>query len=244
MITLRRAKERHHSRRRKQEIWRTFHADGEATPLVDGFGALEVLDEGRIPPGAGVPRFPYHDAEIITYVREGALAYEDSKGHSGVVYGGEFQRRTVGRRSRYSETNASRTDGVHIFQLWLRPSQAELDSSSEQKRFCAAERRNVLCVVASQDGRRGSLGIHLNALVHSSILDPGQHIVHELSPGRSAWLHLVQGEVTLGDLVLTTGDGAGFRAERAISLTTREETYPAARSRRTPSDFPGNGGAP
>ena len=60
--------------------------------------------------------------------------------------------------------------------------------------------------------------------MYSALLDPGKHVVHELSQGRSAWLHLVQGAVTLGDIVLTTGDGAGFTAERAVSLTAREET--------------------
>ena len=99
-----------------------------------------------------------------------------------------------------------------------------LEPGYEQKRFSAAERRAGLCVVASPDARRGSLRIHQDALIYSAMLDPGQHVVHELSPGRRAWLHLVQGEAVLGDIVLTTGDGAGFAAERAVSLTAQEET--------------------
>jgi hypothetical protein len=223
MITLRRANERHHDRRRKQEVWHTFHPD-RADALAGGFGALEVLDEDRLPPGAGVPRHPHLDAEIVTYVREGALAHEDSMGRSGIVQAGEFQRMTAGRGIRHSETNASRTDWAHVFQIWLRPSEAGLEPGHEQKRFSAAERRGGLCVVASPDARRGSLRIHQDALVYSAMLDPGQHVIHELPQGRSAWLHLVQGEVTLGDTVLTTGDGAGVTAEPAVSLTAREET--------------------
>ena len=88
----------------------------------------------------------------------------------------------------------------------------------------AAQRRGGLCVVASSDARRGSLRIHQDALVFSALLDPGQHVVHELSQGRSAWLHLVQGEVALGDLILTTGDGAGVSAAPAVSFTAREPT--------------------
>jgi hypothetical protein len=131
---------------------------------------------------------------------------------------------TAGRGIRHSETNASRTDSAHVFQIWLRPSEAGLPPSHEQKRFSAAERRGVLCVVASPDGRRGSLRIHQDALMCSALLDPGQHVVHELSYGRSAWLHVVRGEVTLGDTVLAAGDGAGVSAERAVSLTAREES--------------------
>jgi hypothetical protein len=223
MITLRRANERHHDRRRKQDVWHTFHPD-RADALAGGFGALEVLDEDRLPPGAGVPRHPHLDAEIVTYVREGALAHEDSMGRSGIVQAGEFQRMTAGRGIRHSETNASRADWAHVFQIWLRPSEAGLEPGHEQKRFSAAERRGGLCVVASPDARRGSLRIHQDALVYSAMLDPGQHVIHELPQGRSAWLHLVQGEVTLGDTVLTTGDGAGVTAEPAVSLTAREET--------------------
>jgi quercetin 2,3-dioxygenase len=224
MITLRRAKERHHDRRRKQEAWHTFYAADRADALADGFGTLEILNEDRLPPGAGVARHPHHDAEIITYVREGALAHEDSMGRSGVIHAGEFQRMTAGRGIRHSETNASRTDWAHVFQIWLRPSRAGLEPTNEQKRFSAAERRGVLCVVASPDARRGSLRIHQDALMYSAMLDPGQHVVHELSQGRGAWLHLVQGEVTMGDVVLCAGDGAGITAERAVSLTAREET--------------------
>lgn len=224
MITLRRAEERHHDQRRKREIWLTFYPPDQADPLADGFAALETLNEIRLPPGGGVPRHPYRDGEIVTYVCEGALACEDSTGRSGVVHAGEFQRMTAGNGVHHREANASRTHWAHVFQIWLRPSEAELELGHEQKRFTAAERRGVLRVVASPDARKGALRIHQDALLYSALLDPGKHVVHELLPGRSAWLHLVQGEVTLGDVVLTTGDGAGFSAERAVSLTAQEET--------------------
>jgi hypothetical protein len=118
--------------------------------------------------------------------------------------------------------NASLTDWAHVFQIGLRPSQAELKPANEQERVVAGERRDNLCVVASPDGGRGSLRIHLEAYVYSALLDTGQHAVHELIPGRSAWIHLVQGEARLGDVVPTTGDAAGVVAERAVSITARE----------------------
>jgi len=224
MITLRRSNERRHDRRGKQEVWHTFGPRSREDALADGFGALEVLDEERLPPSAGVARHPPCDAEIVTCVREGALAYEDSAGRSGVIQAGEFQRMTAGRRIQHSERNASRTDWAQVFQVWVRPSEADLEPDYEQRRFSAAERRGVLCVVASPDGRRGSLRIHQDALIYSAMLDPGQHVIHELLPGRSAWLHLVHGAVSLGDSILTTGDSAGVSAEPAISLTARENS--------------------
>jgi quercetin 2,3-dioxygenase len=224
MITLRRTKERQHDQQKKPEEWFTFpHADASG-PFAGGFGALESLREAHLNPGASIPRKPRHDSEIVTYVREGALSYEDSLGRSGVIQAGEFQRATTGRRIRYRETNVSRVDVAHVFQLWLRPTAAGLDpeQEQEQKRFSVAERRDRLCVVASEDARSASLRLHEDVVVYSALLARGQHVVHELAPGRCAWLHVVQGELSLGETLLTAGDGAGFTAERVLSLTARE----------------------
>ena len=224
MITLRRAGERRHDRRRDQQVWLTFDAQDRSDHLADGFGALASLDEDRLSPGAELPRRARRDAEIVTYVCRGALACDGSVGRSSVIQAGEFQRTTPGRSGGPGETNASRTDWAHVFRLWLRPSEAGLEPGREQKRFSTADRRGGLCVVASPDARRGSLRLHQDALLYSALLGPGKHVVHELGEGRSAWLHLVEGEITLGDVVLSSGDGAGFTAERAVSLTAREET--------------------
>lgn len=223
MITLRRAKERHHDRHRERDVWFTFHPRDRADPRADRFGQLESVRESRLRPGTVISEDAYHDAEIVTYVREGALAYEDAPGCSGVIRAGEFQATTAGRGIRRSERNASRSNWARVFQLLLAPSGPGLGPGDEQKRFSTAQRRGGLCVVASADARRGSMRIHQDALLYSAVLDPGQHLVHELSPGRTAWLHLVEGEVTLGEIVLTTGDGVGVTAERAVSLTAQSE---------------------
>ena len=224
MITLLRDRERHHDRRRKQEAWLTFYPQNRKDPLAGGFGALAVFNEMRLPPGVGTAPHPGDEAEIVTYVHKGALAHEDSTGNSGVIHAGEFQRMTTGRGIRHKETNASRTDWAHVFRISLHPSEVGLDCAHEQKRFTAAQRRNVLCVVASPDGRKGSLRIHQDALAYSSILDPGHRLVHGLLPGRSAWLHVICGEATLDDIVLTHGDGVGITIEPSVSLTVQEDT--------------------
>jgi hypothetical protein len=224
MITVRRANERHHSRRGTRDQWFTFYPQDRAEALADGFGVLESLDEDRLPPGASVPLKPAHDAEIITYVIEGALAQKDTMSCcSGVIRAGEFQSMTAGGGSRHIERNASRTDWAHVFRISLHTTEGGLESSHQQRRFSTAERRGGLCALASPDGRKGSLRIGQDALVYSAMLDQGQHLVHELSPGRRAWLHVVSGGLTLGDGVLAAGDGVGFMAERAVSFTARTE---------------------
>src|SRR3970040_2139951 len=120
MITLRRAMERHFDRHQKREVWLTFYSQDAADPLAGGFGSLEMLKEERLPPGARVRSSGRRGAEIVTYVRDGGLTYEDSTGRSGVIHAGEFQRMSPGREIRHCESNASRTDWAHLFQIRLR----------------------------------------------------------------------------------------------------------------------------
>jgi redox-sensitive bicupin YhaK (pirin superfamily) len=224
MITHHKAQERRRDRHRELETWITVFPQIHTDPRAPGVKHLEILNEDQLPPAASVARHPRHAAEILTYVREGALAYEDSTGHSGVLRAGEFQRMNAGRGVHHVETNASKTDWTHVFQLWLRPSEGELEPSHEQKRFSAAQRRGRLCLVASPDARKGSLRVRQDVLMYAAILGSGQHVVHELARGRRAWLHVVQGEVSLGDVLLITGDGAAVTGERAVSLTALAET--------------------
>jgi redox-sensitive bicupin YhaK (pirin superfamily) len=214
MINLRRATERHHDQRLKREVWRTFDPVDRTDRLSDPFSALEALDESRLPPRADVPRRVGAEAELVTYVREGAVAYEDSTGHAGVIHTGEFLRMITAHGARHSEANASRVEWAHVFQIRMPCLAPELEPGREQRRFSAAERRGGLCLIASPDARDGSLRLGQDTCIYSALLEPGQHVVHELAPERAAWLHVVQGEVTLGDLALTTGDGAGVTSAR------------------------------
>lgn len=222
MIVVRRANERRHDRRGKQDLWLTFDARAQSDPLSRGFNGLQLLNEGCLPPGASRPSRLVDDAEIITYVREGALAYDDSLGRSGVLHAGEFRRMTAGRSVRCRETNTSSSDWVQVFQLWLR-SQGSIQPGHEQKRFSVAQRRGQFYLIASPDARMGSLRLLVDALVFSVLLERGHHVVHDMPLGRGAWIHVVSGEASLGEVVLFAGDGAGVRGERPISLTARAD---------------------
>jgi redox-sensitive bicupin YhaK (pirin superfamily) len=224
MIGLRKSEERHHARKRKHEVWRSFSAQDGAGSFGDGFGLLRAFDEHRFPPGASIQRDMPRDVEILTYVREGALAFEDSLGRSGVIQAGEFQHLIAMNGTKHTETNASRTQVALSYQIGLRLPDIGVGSSELHRRFSAAQRRGGLCVVASPDGRRESLHIRQDAHMYSAMLESGRHVVHELLPQHSAWLHVIEGEITLGDVILTSGDGAAVMGERAVSLTATEDT--------------------
>lgn len=229
MLILRRNTERSHVRRGTRECWRTFLVSATRNGSAAGFGVIVAIDEIRIPPN-GIPGpCPGEDsgteeAEIVSYVHAGAIAQEDSAGNSGVVQAGEFQHAITGRGIRRKETNASRADWAHVFRITLLPSEVGLGCSRQQRRFAAAQRHNTLCVVASPDGRKGSLRLGQDALVCSSVLDPGHHLIHELLAGRSAWLHVIRGEVALQNDILTSGDGVGVTTEPSVSFTARVKT--------------------
>ena len=224
MIHLRRTAHRHHDRRLRREVWRTFDPVDRADPLGARFRGLEALDESRLPPRADVPRRGTGDGEVVTYVREGTVAYEDATGHVGMIHAGELQRLVTTPGARHVAANASRGDWAHVFQLRLRCASPPREPERDQKRFSAAERRGGLCVVAATDARAGALRLAADASIYSALLETGQHVVHALAPGHVAWLHVVHGELTLADDTLVAGDGAGVTSERAVSLIARADS--------------------
>lgn len=224
MITLRKSEERFQDQKSAHKTWHTFAPKARTGAQADHFGSLESLDENRLEPGGSISLRESRDTELVSYVREGTLSYEESVGGSGVVATDEFQSMTLCLGSRHKETNASKTDTAQVFRIGMHTSQADLPSELEQKRFTAAQRRGRLCVIASPDGRKESLRIHQDALIYSALLESGSHVVYELVQGRSAWLHAVCGEITVGEIVLAPGDGVGISGELSVSLTAREES--------------------
>lgn len=195
----------------------------KAQEPFDRFGSLEVLREGKFVHRTAVSE-PRHNAEIITYVYGGNLAFEDSSGLTGVLRQGDFQRMTAGSGLRYSEMNISTEHQAHVFQFWLRPDRWELQPGHEKRRFTVAERRGGLRLVASPRGIDGSLSIHQDAFLYSAILATGQHVVHPIGVGRGVWLHIVEGSVTVGSVVLETGDGAGISDEGSVAMLFTKPT--------------------
>jgi redox-sensitive bicupin YhaK (pirin superfamily) len=225
MIILRRTGERRVEQSNGREIWFTFDPKGDGVaPLAEGFGVLENLSEGRLSPGINAWEHESSDAETLTYVMDGAVVHSDSEGRSGIMQAGEFGLLAIVHGCSHSEANASRTTRAHLFRLRFRPPAVELVKRRQRRRFTAAERRGNLRVVASADGRNGSLLLQQDALVFSALLDPGHHVVHQLRPRRMAWLHVVCGEGVFSDLVLRDGDGVGVVDELAVAFTAEEGT--------------------
>jgi quercetin 2,3-dioxygenase len=198
----------------------TFSFNDYYDPQHMGFRALRVINEDRVKPGKGFGMHGHQDMEIITYVLEGGLGHKDSLGNGSDLGPGEFQCMTAGTGIRHSEFNASPTELVHFYQIWILPDRPGHRPSYAQKTFPQAEREGQLRMVASPDGRDGSLTIHQDAEVFLSSLEARQEIMHPLRPGRHAWLQVLRGAVRMGDVGLAAGDGAAVSDEPMMAITT------------------------
>jgi len=174
-----------------------------------------------VQPAQGFGTHPHHDMEIVTYVLEGALEHKDSMGNGEVLRPGEFQRMSAGTGITHSEFNPSKTEPVHLYQIWLLPERKGVEPSYEQKRFPEDERQNQLRVVASQSADDGSLLIHQDARIYLATLDEGKQVSHALKPGRHAWLQVLRGAVFLNGNDLKTSDGAAVSDESTLEIVAK-----------------------
>ena len=187
-----------------------------------GFGPLLVINEDRVAPAQGFGTHGHRDMEIISYVLEGALAHKDSMGTGSVLHYGDVQRMSAGSGVRHSEFNHSPGEGVHFLQIWIQPNVTGIAPSYEEKHFTPASKQNQLRLVASSDGRDGSVLIHQDAAIYASIPDPEGRLEHRLAPGRIGYVHLIRGGLVVNGTALSAGDALKLTEESMIVLERAE----------------------
>ena len=218
MLTVRKADERGHANHGWLDSYHTFSFADYYDPQEMGYGPLRVINDDSVQPGQGFGTHGHRDMEIITYVLAGALEHKDSMGNGSIIRPGSVQRMSAGTGVRHSEFNPSREEGVHFLQIWIEPSVTGVRPGYEEKQFGAAEKNGQLRLIASPDGREGSVTIHQDAYVYALMLDGQDALAHRLAPGRRAYVHVARGAVTVNGSALTGGDGAKIEAEPAIEL--------------------------
>jgi redox-sensitive bicupin YhaK (pirin superfamily) len=199
----------------------TFSFANYYDPEQMGFRALRVINDDRVAPGAGFPTHPHRDMEIISYVVSGALEHRDSMGNGSIIRPGDVQRMTAGTGVTHSEFNSSREEPLRFLQIWVLPERQGLKPGYEQRHF-GDQRRGRLKLVASRDGREGSIRVHQDLSLYASLLDPGQRVGHDPAAGRHVWIQLVDGKLRLGDTELRGGDGVALSNARPLQLEALE----------------------
>jgi quercetin 2,3-dioxygenase len=182
----------------------TFSFSEYHDPAHMGFRSLRVVNDDRVAAGGGFPAHGHRDMEILSYVLEGSLEHKDSMGTGSVIRRGDMQRMSAGTGVRHSEFNASKSEGVHFLQMWIEPATLGIAPDYEQKTF--APSAGKLQLIASNDGRSGSVTVHADALIYVGAVAPMQALTFTLSPDRNLWLHVATGSMKVNGLLLQEGD--------------------------------------
>ncbi|MEO8038128.1 MAG: pirin family protein [Betaproteobacteria bacterium] len=219
MLSVRKADARGHANHGWLDSFHTFSFASYYEPDEMGFGTLRVINEDRVAPGMGFGTHPHRDMEIISYVLEGALEHRDSMGTGSVIKPGDVQRMSAGTGVTHSEYNHSPADLVHFLQIWIEPKQRGIAPSYEQKNFPLEAKAGKLKLVASPDGRDGSVTINQDAWMYAGVLGANDAVTQVLDPSHRAYLHVARGEVEANGRKLGPGDGLKITAETEINLT-------------------------
>lgn len=218
MMTIRFAEDRGHADHGWLDSHHTFSFADYHDPRFVGFRSLRVINDDRVAPAQGFGTHAHRDMEIISYVLEGALEHKDSMGTGSVIKPGDVQRMSAGSGVAHSEKNGAESEPVHFLQIWIHPAARGIKPSYEQKHFSPEERQGRVRVVASPDGREGSISINADAVMYASLLNEGQKAELPLGPNRHAWVHVASGRVRVNGKELKEGDGAALSEEAAVRL--------------------------
>jgi len=223
MIHIRKSDARGHANHGWLDSRFTFSFADYYDPAHIQFRTLRVMNDDRVAGGAGFPTHPHRDMEIITYVLEGALQHRDSMGNGSVIRPGDVQCMSAGTGVTHSEFNASETETVHLYQIWMFPDHKGHKPAYGQKHFAEADKRGKLRLVVSPDGRDGSVKIRQDNKLYATVLAPGETVKHQLKEQRHAYVQVARGSVTLNGQALETGDGAAISEERSIELAGAQD---------------------
>ena len=225
MMKIRRSQDRGYADHGWLKSHHSFSFAGYHDPAWMGWGNLRVINEDRIAPGTGFGTHAHRDMEIVSYVLEGALAHKDSLGNgeagganAGVIQPGDVQRMSAGTGVRHSEFNHSQDQVTHFLQIWILPDERGIAPGYEQKHFPVSDKRGRLRLVASRDGREGSVRIHADAAIRAGLFDGDERLEMPLDPRRLVYVHVVRGEIRANGRALRDGDAAMLSGEALLRL--------------------------
>jgi redox-sensitive bicupin YhaK (pirin superfamily) len=219
MIELRKSQERGHASHGWLDSYHTFSFADYQDPAHMGFGPLRVINEDWINPDTGFGTHGHKDMEIITYVLEGELGHKDSMGNGSVIRPGNVQRMSAGTGVRHSEFNHAKDRRTHLLQIWIEPNVFGIVPGYEEKDYSAAEKRGKLRLIASPDGRDGSVTIHQDAKLYIGLFDGDERAAVSLPASRRAYIHLARGQLSVNGILLDAGDALKLSEVPEIELT-------------------------
>ena len=201
----------------------TFSFAGYHDPRHMGFEALRVINDDRVAGGGGFPTHPHRDAEIFSYVLDGALSHRDTMGTSSTVRAGGVQFMTAGSGVAHSEFNASQSDPVRFLQIWLLPKVRGAAPRYETLDVDAADKAGRLVPIVTEDGAAGGVATHAPADVYAGTFDGDQSAAFEVRDGRRAWVQVARGHLDVNGQVLAEGDGLAVTEPGLLTLSEGQD---------------------
>ncbi|MBN9927974.1 pirin family protein [Pantoea agglomerans] len=215
MIYVRKAEERGHANHGWLDSWHTFSFASYHDANFMGFSALRVINEDVIDGGQGFGTHPHKDMEILTYVLSGTVEHQDSMGNKEQIPAGEFQIMSAGTGVRHSEYNASESEPLHLYQIWIIPERTGIEPRYDQRRFPDVQGRQL---VLSPDAREGSLKVFQDMTLSRWVMAAGEQDNVAIDAGRRIWIQVVKGDVTVNGNPITTSDALAIWDESALTI--------------------------
>lgn len=188
-------------------------------PARMGFGTLLVINDDRIEADNGFGEHQHDNMEIITIVMEGTLAHKDSMGNAGTVHAGEVQVMSAGTGITHSEYNASATEPLTLFQIWILPNAQGVEPRYAQQEFPVALGTGIMPLVGPL-GKTEVLGIHQDAYISKATLEAGAQLTYQLQrEGNGIYALVVSGNPSVAGTFLRARDALGITEASAFELS-------------------------
>ena len=223
MITIRKSDERGHVKIDWLDSRHTFSFGDYYDPKHMSFHALRVINEDHVAPGSGFGAHPHRDMEIVTYVLDGVLEHKDNMGNGSLIRPGEVQRMSAGTGIVHSEFNHSKTEPVHLLQIWITPERKGISPGYEQRKFSSEQKRNKFCLLASPTSRDGSVKIHQDAEISTAVLEENKELTYAIRENRHVWLQVARGSIKINEQSLNAGDAAAVEEAETLHIKAKDE---------------------
>ena len=188
------------------------------------FGLLRVLNDDFIAGGGMFPTHPHDNMEIVTIPFTGAIKHKDSTGGAGVIQAGDIQIMSAGSGVQHSEANASSTNPVTLFQVWVFPKERNIKPRYDQRTFDVSERNNKWQTVVSPIEADNALWINQDARFALTNLAAGKEITYTNGfKNNAVFLVVINGTVTVNGQQLNKRDALGISETESFSVTASED---------------------
>ena len=131
---------------------------------------------------------------------------------------------SAGRGVQHSEANASVTDPVTLFQIWVFPKERNIKPRYDQKTFDVTERENKWQTVVSPIDADNALWINQDARFSLTNLQAGKEITYTNAfKGNGVFLVVINGSVEVGGEQLNKRDALGISEMENFTVKASED---------------------